>query len=272
MRQLEFSMKLIVLIPHYNDPKALEQTLLSIDESFDVDVLVVDDGSTQKPDRDKLSQLYQNGKLFFEDLEENSGIGIALNQGLERISKMDYELIARLDCGDYNKKNKYKKQLDFLKANPDVKLVGTWADMVDEEGKLLFVLEHPTTDADIKRQMYKNNMFIHPTVVFYKEILNTVGFYPEKYRRAAQDYALFFKVSKNFKVANLPESLLTYRMDDNSISTSKRKLQVKHRINIIMDNFYLGFYPVYGILRNSILYFMSRDTTTKLKQLLRKAN
>ena len=41
--------KLIILIPHFNNPKALKDTSLSIKESFPIDVLVVDDGSRTKP-------------------------------------------------------------------------------------------------------------------------------------------------------------------------------------------------------------------------------
>ena len=261
-------MKLIVLIAHYNNLKGLENTLLSIDESFDVDVLVVDDGSQDKPNAEKLQNIYKNGKIFVEYLPENKGVGIAANHGLKKIQDMSYELIGRLDCGDLNKKNKYKRQIEFLKKNPNVKLLGTWADMVDENGNFLFVLEHPPTYEELKRKMYLNCMFVNPTVVFYKDILKTVGDYPKKYRRASQDYAFFFNVMKHFEVANLPESLLTYVIEDNSISTQKRKLQVKHRIQIIRENFYLGLYPIFGILRNVALYYVSRNTTTKLKQIL----
>lgn len=265
------NMKLIVLIAHYNNPIGLEKTLMSIKEPFDVDVLIVDDGSKAKPDELKLKELYKNGTLFFEFLPENRGVGIAANFGLEKIQTMDYDLIGRLDCSDLNKENKYKKQIDYLTRNPETKLLGTWADMVDESGNLLYVLKHPTSYGEIKEKMYLNSMFVNPSVIFYSDILKTVGNYPEKYRRASQDYAFFFKVIKHFKAENLPEALLTYVIEDKSISTQKRRLQVKHRIQIILENFKFGIYPVYGIFRNIGLYFISRDTTTKLKQLLNKA-
>ncbi|HLU85079.1 MAG TPA: glycosyltransferase [Vicingaceae bacterium] len=264
-------MKLIILIAHYNNIKGLKESLLSIDEPFDVDIMLVDDGSRDKPNINELNNLYKNGKIYYELLPENKGVGIAANLGLNKIRELGiHDLIGRLDCGDLNRKNKYKIQLDYLKANPDIKLLGTWADMVDEEGNLLFVLRHPTKYADIKKKMYINNMFINPTVVFYTEILNKVGDYPEKYRRAAQDYAFFFKVIKHYKAENLPEVLLDYVIEDKSISTQKRRLQVKHRIQIILENFYFGFYPIYGLIRNPIFLILSRDTTTFFKKFLYK--
>ena len=208
--------------------------------------------------------------MFFEYLPQNKGIGYALNHGLKKIQEMGYNWIGRLDAGDLNKKDKYTKQFDYLKKNPDVKLLGTWANMVDEKGNLEFVLRHPETHEEIKKKMYINNRFVHPTVIFSSEIFNKVGFYPEKYAKAAQDYAYFFQVMKHFQVANLPEPLLDYVLDENSISNKKRKLQVKHRINIIWDNFYFGLYPIMGLIRNPFLLILSRDSITFFKKFLYK--
>lgn len=259
-------MKLIILIAHFNHPEGLEKSLLSINEPFDVDVIIVDDGSKHKPDPEHLNSIYKKGKLFFEFLPHNQGVGMAANHGLKIIQEMDYDLIGRLDCGDLNKPNKYQKQIEYLKNHQDVKLLGTWADVVDEKGNLLYVLKHPTTFEEIKNKMYINSSFINPTVIFYTEILKTVGNYPEKYRHAAQDYAFFFKVIKHFKAENYPESLLNYIIEERSISTQKRKLQIRNRIKIIKDNFYFGFHPILGIMRACVLLNIPRNITTKFRE------
>ena len=116
--------------------------------------------------------------------------------------------------------------------------------------------------------MYLNSMFVNPTVLFKTSILETVSEYPIEYKDAAQDYAFFFKVIKHFKCANMPEVMLDYIIDKNSISTKKRKLQVKNRIKIIAENFKLGIYPIYGLLRSLVLYFFSRSSTTVIKKRL----
>ena len=66
----------------------------------------------------------------------------------------------------------------------------------------------------------------------------------------------------------MPEVLLDYIIEEGSISTKKRKLQVKNRIKIIVDNFKLGIYPIYGLLRNIVLYFFSRGSTNMIKKRL----
>ncbi len=261
--------KIIVLIAHYNNPAGLLQSLKSIRESFSVDICIVDDGSDEKFDETTLRKAYTNGQLFFLYLEKNSGIVAALNKGLVAIEKWGYTHIARLDCGDLFHPNKLAKQLTYLQKNPTVKLLGTWVNFVDEQYHPFYVLKHPITHTEIKKKMYLNSMFVHPSVVFKTEILKKVGLYPSNYPHA-EDYAFFFNIMKQYKVENYPEVLLDYVVEENSISTKNRFKQVKSRLKVIFTHFYWGFYPLYGLCRNFILLFMSRKFAQKLKKLLLK--
>jgi hypothetical protein len=258
----------IVLIPHFNNNEKLIQSILSIDEDIQVDVIIVDDGSKNIPDIEVIKSQYKNGSVWMEVLEQNKGIEHALNKGLEVIEKSSYKYIARLDCGDFNKINKYTKQFSYLEQNLDVHLLGTWADMVDEDGAYLYQLKHPIFYKRISNKMFNNSMFIHPTVMFRTEVIKIVGNYPVNYK-AAEDYAFFFKIIKHFKAENFPESLLVYEINSNSISSTKRKQQVKNRIKIICDNFYFGIYPVYGLFRNSIIYLMPSSLIKLLKTIIK---
>lgn len=262
--------ELAVLIPHFNNPKQLENSIYSIKESISIDIIIVDDGSKSKPNEVQLLQNYNNGNIIFVNLPQNQGIEIALNKGLEVIQKQTYKFIGRLDCGDICKPGKFKKQLEAFKNDPDLFLLGTWVNIVNIKGKHLYHLKHPKTYQEIKNKMYLNSMFVHPTVVFRSKILDIIGFYPTQYK-AAEDYAFFFNIIKKFKAENYPEFLLDYVVDDKSISSSKRKTQVKSRIRIIIKNFYFGWYPIYGLIRNTLLLFVSRELTTKLKKLISKS-
>jgi hypothetical protein len=261
--------RIIVLIPHYNSVSDLLLSIKSINESFSVDLLIVDDGSKKHiPNLNTLEKNYSNGRVFLEILPENMGIEYALNKGLELIENMQYEYIGRLDCGDTCVKNRFKKQVSYLDKNNNTYLLGTWANITNKSYEKLYVLKHPTRYDQIKRKMFTNSMFVHPSVVFRSSLLNEVGYYPTKYK-AAEDYAYFFEIIKKYKSENLGEPLLNYVLDEKSISTTKRKLQVKSRIRIIIKNFEFGFYPVYGLLRNIMLYFISRETSSYIKRLLR---
>lgn len=258
--------KLIVLIPYYNSPADLIASIKSIKESFSVDVLLVDDGSDIKCDLSFLQESYTNGTIFLITLEQNQGIERALNVGLRWIISKDYEFIGRLDVGDFCMPNRFSKQLNFLKKNKEVFLVGSWVNMLNENLEIQFVLKHPTSHHEIANKMYFNSCFVHPSVVFRVDLLPVVGLYPEN-RKAAEDYAFFFKIMKRFKVANIDEVLLNYVISSSSISSIKRKEQIKSRLKVIIDHFYLGFYPILGLLRNALLLLTSRNLIVRLKKI-----
>lgn len=262
--------EIIVLIPHFNSYDDLISSLKSIDEEIMVDLMIVDDGSKRSvPSINQLNKVYNKGKIYLEILEKNQGIEFALNRGLELINSMNYEFIGRLDCGDFCRKNRFKTQIEYLHKNPEIHLLGTWANIINDKNENLYLLKHPTSYEEIKNKMFLNSMFVHPSVVFRKSVINTIGFYPIIYK-AAEDYAFFFSLIKKYKSENLPEVLLDYVVLDNSISSTKRKLQVKSRIRVILSNFYFGIYPIYGLFRNIFLYFISRNTSNLLKKFLAK--
>ena len=185
------SSNLIVLIPHFNNVNGLKTSLMSIQENIEIDILIVDDGSKEKFDKNDIIQCYGGGNVIFKYLNKNLGIEHALNNGLKEIQELGYKYIARLDCGDKCRPHKFEKQLNYLTTNPDIKLLGTWANVVNEQGEHLHYIKHPTKHSEIERKMYINNMFVHPTVIFETSILDKVGFYPTNYK-AAEDYAFFF--------------------------------------------------------------------------------
>ena len=259
--------KVALLIPHYNDRDGLLKSVASVDESGVVDLFIVDDGSAEIPPESELRAAFKPGKTCLIRLEENSGVAAALNAGLREILRRGYEYVARLDAGDICFPDRLQKQCAFLDANPAVALVGAWAEFVDEAGEHLFVLKHPSEPAAIKRGMYLNNMFVHPSVMFRSSAVREIGFYPSDYD-ALEDYAYFFEFTKRYATSNVPMVLIKYEVSSRSVSTVKRRQQVQSRIRLILKNFYFGWYPIYGLIRNSLLLFLPRSATTTVKKIL----
>jgi hypothetical protein len=260
----------ILLIPHYKNIDGLYASLSSIDKNENLDVLIVDDGSNLDIDETKIrASFIGNRAVFFEYLKENSGIEIALNEGLKFIIKNKYKYTARLDCGDICVKNRFKIQETYLELNEDISLVGTNVDFLDTKGNLLYTLNLPEKDKQIRKKMFINAMHIHPTIMFRNSMLEITGLYPVDYK-AAEDYAFFFNVINNFKVSNINQVLVRCEINPNGISTLLRKKQAKNRIKLILKNFYFGFYPIYGLLRSILLYIVPLNILIKLKSILNK--
>jgi glycosyltransferase involved in cell wall biosynthesis len=263
--------EIVVLIPHFNNPDGLLKSLLSINNFDDkVFALVVDDGSNNK----KINKLdiQEKCKVYidFLMLEENQGIEYALNTGLNHILNeyKNVKYIARLDCDDINLENRLKLQYDFLEKNRDISFIGSSVRFVDTNNKHLFNLKLPASNKEIKKKMYFNAMFIHPSIFFRKEILITTGLYPTN-KKSAEDYAFFFNVIEHFKVANIQKALVECVMNPDGISGKKRKEQVLSRITIIKQHFYFGYYPIIGLIRNTMLLAVPQNLSNRIKALLK---
>jgi len=263
---LQSTSEIIVLLPHYNDNQGLKNAINSIVEPFAVDVLIIDDGSDSKPNEQELKNIYGNkGNLEVKYLSQNLGVNRTLNFGLKIIMHTNHKYIARMDADDTNNPNRFAKQLTFLKENKDVSFLGSYGNYYDKNGKFLFTRKLAVSDKEIRKKMYINNMFLHSAFFYKREILEDIKKYTQKYT-AGEDYHFCFLVIKKYKVANYPESLVNIVVRSQSISSKQRFKQVWTRINIIVENFYFGFYPIIGIFRNLVLLFMPRSFGLKIRK------
>ncbi|MFV8868467.1 glycosyltransferase [Serratia fonticola] len=260
----------IVLIPAYNVSLVdVKKTFQSLD--YQSNILVIDDGS-DIPFVELIGDNFNHFiNLDVKRLEENKGIEFALNYGLSMIVTK-YNYIARLDIGDYSSPERFSLQVEYLRENSEVVLVGTWARFIDSTGEELFISKVPTNDSDIRKRMYINNMFIHPSVMMRASALVNISGYSTEYI-ACEDYELFFRLMNKGRVANLPKVLLDYEVNYSSISSSKRNKQLTNRLRLIIKNFKFieyGVYPYYGVVRNLLMFFVNRNMTTKIRSILKK--
>lgn len=261
--------KLVLLIPHYDNPKGLLVSLASIGCNENLDVLIVDDGSNNKFHEIQVKKAFQaRGNIFFIYLQQNSGIEIALNKGLAYIIKNKYTYTARLDCGDVCLGDRFQLQKDFLEEATSISLVGSNVNFVDTNGAYLYTVKVPEKDELIRKKMYVNAMHIHPSIMFRNSIFPKINLYPTAYQ-AAEDYAFFFNVMNSFKVANINKVLVQCEINPKGISTLMRKKQAKNRIKIILNNFYFGLYPIYGLLRSLLLYITPLSILIKIKKIVK---
>lgn len=261
----------LLIIPHYKNKNGLYLSLDSIDSNENLDVLIIDDGSTEnKPTIERLKSYKKYfGELFFIENPKNQGIEIILNQGLDFAVERNYKYIARLDAGDICYPNRFKIQEDFMENNLDIALLGTQVNFTDTAGNTIYNKKFPTLDKDIRNKMHINSMFIHPSVIFRTEVIKTVGKYPTNYK-SAEDFAFFFNIMQRYKVANLEDVLLDYEINFEGISMTTRNRQIKNRIRILKDNFKFSFWPIYGLVINYITLYTPVSIIQKLKTIIYK--
>jgi glycosyltransferase involved in cell wall biosynthesis len=175
----------------------------------DFEFIIFDDRCTDGTSEILEEYAKKDKRVIIVKNEKNIGLTASLNIGL-KMAKGD--LIARMDADDIAKPERFAKQIAFLDAHPDVAVLGTWADIIDPDGKVIGEFTYATEPEQIRKNMVERHQIIHPAVMFRKSILEKSGVYDEYYK-SAQDYEFFSRVLMHYKAANLPEKLLQYRWD-----------------------------------------------------------
>lgn len=225
---------LCVLIPVFRDQSGLIETLKVLGrEAHPFDIVVVDDGSPQPI---TCADSYGPHAVTLMRLDRNRGIEHALNAGLETILARGYPHIARLDCGDLPLPGRFARQEDFLKANPRVGMVGTWARCVDDDGNYMFTLRFPVDHDEMLRKQRYVPALLHPTIMIRAEALRDIGLYSDRYK-TAEDYDLFVRMGRNWRLANIPEVLTQYTISATGTTAARRKRNLVARFRVQRDNF-----------------------------------
>ena len=105
-------MKLTVIIPVYNQEKLVIKALDSIPTRDDIEIIVIDDKSTDKTYANVLRYLFHNKdkNILLLQNEENKGVGYTVNKGYDN-AKGEY--IVLLGSDDYFTEN-FEKALNEL--------------------------------------------------------------------------------------------------------------------------------------------------------------
>lgn len=209
-------MQFSVLISVYykEDSQYLDDALKSIFYSQTIipsEVILVKDGPlTSDLDRvvDKYCSKFDN-ILKIICLEKNSGLGKALNIGLEYCTN---EIIARVDTDDINHPQRFEKQLAVFMKNEELDVVGTFiSEFENEIDNIIHVKKVPQKHTDIFRMSKKRNPMNHMSVMFKKKAVLSAGGYKELFY--LEDYYLWIRMLLNkSKFYNINESLVFVRI------------------------------------------------------------
>lgn len=208
----------------YNGARDLREAIESIlNQSFaDFEFIIINDASNDNSPEIINEYAAKDNRIRVINNEFNLGLTKNLNRAIKE-SKGEY--LARFDCDDISYPERFKMQAEFLDKNPNCALVGAWADIVDDNGKIMRTVKYPTDSKDLKKVLISYNPFFHSLAMFRKSAIDAVGPYDESWR-FAQDYELWLRIAEKYNIANIPQVLLGYRETTGSITASKNRKQV----------------------------------------------
>lgn len=256
----------VLLIPCYNNSDGLARSLKSVVYTKNkFEVVIVDDGSTPPINAVSLQEQFQGTTIHVIRLEQNKGIVNALNTGLNFLkSRSDIKYIARLDAGDTCDENRFFKQVGFLDTHAEIALLGSWARFENALSGKGYDYITKTSHEEILKEMHFKCSFIHPSVMFRRQVLNNVGIYLENYPHA-EDYAFFWNILKSNKGAILPEKLVVIIFSDKNVSAIHYKKQLNSRKRVVKDFGTHYFYSLLGNMMQSFKAILPLSLILKLK-------
>ncbi len=259
-------------MPVYNGEKYIKYAVNSVlEQSYkEFELIIINDCSTDSTSEilAAYEKMDSRIKLYYND--KNLGVSKSLNLAL-KIAKGVF--IARIDSDDIWFKDKLRKQIEYLANNPSTYMLGTGKKVIDESGNILNTKEKQFFGyAQIKRQIIKNNLFCHSSVIFRRSILNDAGYYNENFLNS-EDYEFWIRILAKRKGEILPESLVYYRLHKEMISIKKRKQQFFYVIKARLYGVFKFGYPVFNLIYipKEILPLLIPDFLIRLKKfVLRK--
>jgi glycosyltransferase involved in cell wall biosynthesis len=256
--------RLAVLIPVYRNPGGLRRALESLRKAAGTfDVVIVDDGSPEPISAP--TRLREDVAVSLLRLERNQGIAAALNCGLRRIFELGYPYIGRLDAGDTVVAERFEHQIQFLDADPGCAAVSSFVDFMDARQQVLFRYRPPCKHNGILQRLHSNNCLVHSGTTMRGNVLREVGLYREDVP-GAEDYELFLRMSRRYRLAVLPEVLTRCEYSLAGLTVTGRRRQQQERLKLQLRYFDLASpYSFYGVARTLLAMTVPHGAMLRMK-------
>lgn len=178
-------------------------------------------------------------------LDNNQGLGVALNKGLQFCRN---EYIARMDSDDISYPDRCELQLNEFDKNSTLGIVGGHtSEFYKEITKIFSRRVVPVEHEDIIKFSKRRSPFNHPAVMFKKSEVLEVGGYPPLKRK--QDLGLFINMLANgTKARNLDQEIIYYRSNEDNYLRRKTWDNCKSYIYVIYLSWKKGYSSLYDLI------------------------
>jgi glycosyltransferase involved in cell wall biosynthesis len=181
-------------------------------------------------------------------LDRNVGLGPALDAGL---TACRHPVVARMDADDISLPHRFAVQLPIIESGVDIVGAGL-AEFGSDPDTIVGTRTPPVEPADILRRARFAIPFNHPTVVYRRELVLSVGGYTDFARM--EDYLLWAKlIMAGARVANVAEPLVKYRIGDGAYARRGGLGQLRAELAVQRRFRRLGFTTRRQYLRNVLV-------------------
>lgn len=215
-----------IVIPLYNKENFIQDTLKSVlNQSFqDFEVLIIDDGSTDKS-LEKAKSVSDNRIRIFE--QENKGVSEARNKG---IKEANTNYIAFLDADDYWYPHFLEEMHKHIKISPQQKVFACAIEfqIKDKTIPSVYSIEKKGGYQVVNyfESSLKQSVLWSSSAVFEKSVFEVSGVFNPNYQ-AGEDTDMWVRIGLRFPVVFIWKIGARYVFAQNSLSLSRKKLVSK---------------------------------------------
>ena len=178
------------------------------------------------PNRKEMDEFLEQKSKEYSDIiiyirnKCNIGLVESLNKGIKRANGT---YIARMDADDISFPDRIEKQINFLKENL-CDIVGASVKTINEQNQIIGEIKVPIIHDNIVRFYNYGSCLLHPTWLVKREVFFELRGYRNIY--ACEDYDFITRaIRKGYRLGNVPEFLLKYRVRNTGISVSAEAQQ-----------------------------------------------
>jgi glycosyltransferase involved in cell wall biosynthesis len=205
-----------VVIPCYNQGPFLAEAIQgALDQTYPrIEIIVVDDGSTDTTP--VVASVYPGVHYVHQ---ANRGLSAARNRGLKESIG---ECVVFLDSDDRLHPNAIEVGLRHLDMTPCAAFAYGRCNLIAANGARLGTSERPIVQGDHYQALLHGNFLPNPAaLIFRRDVLEAVGGFNVN-SRAAEDYELYLRVTREYEARGHKEVIADYRQHDASMSRSPR--------------------------------------------------
>ncbi len=247
--------KVSVILPVYKEPKEwLEESIKSIVlQSYEnLEIVIVLDDPGNRWVYDIVNSYVDKRPIVVAENDRNVGLVESLNRGLKLC---DGTYIARMDADDVATTDRIEKQVKFLRRyNYD--LLGGQVELFNDQSRK--IRDTVFSDKYCKRMIKHMNPIAHPTWIGKRTVFEELGGY--RSIDSAEDLDFLLRaIRAGYRIGNIPQVVLQYRINSNSISSRNESKQYEISQYLVREN--KNNRPV--LLRDYEVYLGSREYSKK---------
>ena len=218
-----------VVIPCYNQarflPEAIESVLCQTYE--DLEVIVVDDGSQDDTAEVAAGYCAKDYRVCLIE-QENRGLAGARNRGL---AECGGEYVVFLDSDDRLQEEALEVGVGELASHPECAFVSGRCTFIAADGSPILRLEQERVVGDPHIELLRAGPILVPAVMYRRSVFGVVGGFDESYK-AAEDYALYYRVASRFPIRFHDTLVAEVRRHDGSM-TRDFPLMLRSNLNAL---------------------------------------